>query len=72
MDKMASISILTSFGNLDTSIVERAGKGSENLCFMRLFTASKLERSVKKILSFNMLSKFPPASLQIASQLSMT
>jgi hypothetical protein len=47
MDKIASISILTSFGNFDISKVALAGNGSENLVAIIELTTSKLERSVK-------------------------
>ena len=47
MDKMASISIFTSFGSLEISTVALAGKGSENLAAIISLTTPNLDRSVK-------------------------
>jgi hypothetical protein len=47
MDKIASISMLTSLGNFDISTVALAGNGSENLEAIIELTTSNLERSVK-------------------------
>ena len=46
MDKIASISMLTSLGNFDISKVALAGNGSENLEAIIELTTSNLERSV--------------------------
>ena len=47
IDRIASISMLTSLGNFDISTVALAGNGSENLAAMIELTTSNLERSVK-------------------------